>query len=315
MDHRLFLLILSFLICSFLGAALTLLGRRIMQSRQAKLRQRLGGESLDTDPEQLISPEYRNTSDGIVGQIDQRFSRFMAQTGVDLDPDTAFLVAVAVGLLLCGVVLLWRDDMLESAVAMLVGMASVLAYYSWRRSKRRSEIQEQLPDVMDSLARAVRAGQSLDQAIKLVGQTSAKPLGPEFKRCAKQLDMGLSVDSAMRSLSRRAPISEIRILATTFMVQRRSGGSLPTTLERLSHVIRDRINYHRQFKAATGAGRVSTTLIAVAGPLVAAYLIIFQREYFDRFTATSAGQALLASAILLQVVGITWIYSLLKSDY
>jgi tight adherence protein B len=315
-DPRLFLLILSFLICSFLGAAISVASRRIWANRHAKLHRRLGREEVDDENlDALISPEYRSNAQGVVGEIDKRFSRFMSQTGVDLDPDTAFLVSIAGGLLLSGVVLLWRDDFLAAAFAMVVGMSSVLIYYSWRRSRRRTEIQEQLPDVMDLLARAVRAGESLDQAIKLVGQSAAKPLGPEFLRCSKQLDMGLSIDAAMRSLSRRAPLSEMRILATTFMVQRKSGGSLPTTLERLSVVIRDRINYHRQFRASTGAGRVSTLLIGCAGPLVAAYLIVWQAEYFARFTSTNAGQLLLGTAIGLQMIGIFWIYQLLKSDY
>jgi tight adherence protein B len=168
---------------------------------------------------------------------------------------------------------------------------------------------------MELLARAVRAGESLDQAIQLVGSTVKKPLGPEFKRLAHQLEMGLSIDTAMRAISRRAPVAEIRILASALMVQRQTGGSLPITLERLSAVIRDRLSYHRQFKAATGAGRISTILIGVAGPLIALYLLIFQRDYFNKFFESFPGQMMLTTAICLQIIGFFWIYRLLKSDY
>jgi tight adherence protein B len=168
---------------------------------------------------------------------------------------------------------------------------------------------------MELLARAVRAGESLDQAVHLVGETVPKPLGPEFRRCARQMEMGLSVDAAMQSMSRRAPVTEIRILASALTVQRKTGGSLPITLERLSAVIRDRLNYRRQFKASTAAGRVSTLLIGAAGPFVAVYLMVFQAAYFQKFLDSFGGQMMLLTALVLQVVGYIWVYSLLRTDY
>jgi len=286
------------------------MGRRTM-----RMERRLGlGGPARQESDLRISPEF-DESPGMVGRLNRDFSRFFVQTGIDMSPDVGFLLAAATGLILAGVVLLWRDDMLESAGALAFGFLGVILYYRYRQSRRLVEIREQLPDVMELLARAVRAGESLDQAIQLVGATVAKPLGPEFGRMARQLEMGLSIDAAMRSVTRRAPVAEIRILASTLMVQRETGGSLPITLERLSAVIRDRISYHRQFKAATGAGRISTILIGLAGPLVGLYLFVFQREYFNKFTDSFPGQTMLVTAILLQVIGYLWIYRLLKSDY
>jgi tight adherence protein B len=313
--HRVVLLILSFLICSFLGTFFVLLAQRLWGRRQARMEQRLGlGPAPRRETTLQISPEFDETT-GLIGRVNRGFGRFFAQTGIEMSSDAAFLVAAALGLMLAGSVLLWRDDMLEAAGALGLGFLSVIGYYRYRRAKRLAEIREQLPDVMELLARAVRAGESLDQAVQLVGTTVAKPLGPEFSRLARQLEMGLSIDAAMRAMSRRAPVTEIRILASTLMVQRETGGSLSVTLERLSAVIRDRLSYHRQFKAATGAGRFSTLLIGIAGPLIAAYLFVFQREYFNKFTESYPGQMLLGTAILLQVIGFLWIYRLLKSDY
>lgn len=315
MPHRIIILILSFLICSLLGAVLTLATRRFARRKQTRLEKRLGiADYAPVLPELTISPEYR-AAQGSVGTIDRAFSRFVTQTGLELAPETAFLVALAAGLLSAGVVLLWRDNFLETMATMAVGMSLVFAYYFYRRARRTGQIREQLPDVMDLLARAVRAGESLDQAIQLVGQTIPRPLGPEFTRCAQQLDMGLSIDAAMQSMSRRAPVTEIRILASSLMVQRKTGGSLPITLERLSIVIRDRLNYRRQFKAATGAGRISTVLIGGAAPVVALYLLAFQRNYVHKFLETFGGMVLLTTAVLLQVIGYIWVYKLLKSDY
>lgn len=315
MPLRVFFLILSFLICSLLGTAMALFARRLTRRRAATLEKRLGLGDEAPDPDLVrISLEY-DTSQGWAAALDRRLARFMQQAGIALAPDAAFLVAVAVGLTLCGTILLWRDNFLEAAVALVAGFLAVFGYYGYCRAWRTNRIREQLPDVMDLMARAVRAGESLDQAIHLIGETVAKPLGPEFHRCARQLEMGLSIDATMQALTRRAPIAEIRILTSTLIVQRRAGGSLPATLERLSMVIRDRINYHRQFKAATGAGRVSTILIGSAGPLIGVYMVIWQHQYFQKFLTGTPGHLMLAAALVLQVVGYTWIYNLLKSDY
>jgi tight adherence protein B len=168
---------------------------------------------------------------------------------------------------------------------------------------------------MEILARAVRAGETLDQAIALVGATVEEPLRSEFIRCSKHLDMGLSMDASIRSLTRRAPLPETRILAATLMVQRRAGGSLPITLERLARVVRDRLSYQRQFRAATAAGRMSMIIILLAGPLVMAYMWFWQREYIQNFITSPQGHFLLVVAVILQIIGSLWVLSLIRADY
>jgi tight adherence protein B len=165
------------------------------------------------------------------------------------------------------------------------------------------------------MSRAVRAGETLDQAIDGAGRDTVEPLGVEWRRASRQLELGLSVPAAMRSMTKRAPLMELRILGTALNVQRRTGGNLPTTLDRLSQVIRDRLSYQRQFKAATGASRMATVLIALAGPLVFAYMMAFQPDYMGQFFTLPGGYTLLAIAGVLQLIGLTWVWGLLRNDY
>jgi tight adherence protein B len=314
-EPKVFLLVVSFLIASFLGAAVAIAIRGLFQRRRSFLQQQLAeAESAGPQLELSLEPDFAENP-GPLARFEGWFYRLIGETGIGFAPDAAMLMAVACGLVVCGVLLLWRDDFLAAAVGLVAGILMVIMYFVYRRGRRRAEIQDQLPDVMDLLSRAVRAGESLDQAMTLVGSSTSQPLGPEFQRCARQLEMGLSVNAAMRSLVRRMPLPEIRIMASTLVMQRRTGGSLSVMLDRLSRVVRDRINYHRQFRAATGAGRISTIMIGAAGPLVAIYMLTFQRDYFNRFFETYGGNVMLATAIALQVIGLVWIYSLLRSDY
>jgi tight adherence protein B len=125
----------------------------------------------------------------------------------------------------------------------------------------------------------VRAGESLDQAMQLVGEAVSEPVASEYRRCAKQLEMGLSVSATMQALSYRINIMDIRIFATALSVHRESGGNLPETLERLAKVIRDRMAYIQHQQSVTASGRISAFIIAVIGPILAGYLFIVQPEY------------------------------------
>jgi tight adherence protein B len=196
-----------------------------------------------------------------------------------------------------------------------MGMFLPFPYLLYRRSSRLRETQGHLADMLDLMARASRAGESLDQAISLVGEKAPEPLGTEFRRCARQLEIGLSLAATMRALVSRLPLMEVRILATTLTVHRQAGGNLAGTLERMARVVRDRLNHRRQIRSVTAAGRFSATLIAAMGPLVFLFLFTFQREYMDKLLTLPLGNILLLVAVGLEIVGVVWVIRLLRTEY
>lgn len=269
------------------------------------------GEALRRLPEPIDDAPAA----GLSNRIDQKFRRLIFESGLDLGAEAAFLLMVLVGLLVGGAIFVWRDEPVPAIAGILIGMGGPLMYYMVARGQRLKAIREQLPDCMDLMSRAVRAGETLDQAIESAGRQTANPLGIELRRAASQLEMGLSMPSAMRGLTRRAPISEVRILSAAFNVQRRSGGNLAVMLDRLARVVRDRLSYQRQFIAATGAGRLATIMISLAGPLVFTYMLIFQPSYMGNFFSLPGGTALLATAIALQLAGLVWVVGVLRNSY
>jgi tight adherence protein B len=251
---------------------------------------------------------------GIAGRIDATLERLVVESGVDLSTMATALLLLAGGMLIGGALWLWTQDLLAAAVGAVIGLALPLPWLAFRRSRRIREIRERLPDALDLVARAVRAGESLDQAIDLAGQKGPEPLATEFRRCARQLQMGLSMHAVMRALIHRLRLMEVRIFATTLAVHRQTGGNLAITLERMAAVIRQRINYHRQVRAATAAGRFSATLIATAGPLLFGYMFFFQYEYAGKLLTLPLGQSLLVIAVSLEIIGLLWISRMLKTD-
>ena len=250
-----------------------------------------------------------------LGRFDQWFDRMIVESGFGFSPVTALLLVVLTGLIGAGLTFVMTSNPLPTVGAAAFVMILTLAWFQIRRSRRITEIQQQLPDVVDLLARAVHAGENLEQAIELVGQEVADPLAAEFRWCSQQLSLGRTVSATMHSLVGRVRLIDMRLLATVLAVHRKTGGNLAMTLERLSVVSRDRLNYHGQMRATTGSGRISARMIAAAGPMLFLFLFFTQPEHMQRFFEDPFGRVLFATGVLLEIIGLIWMARLTRLNY
>jgi tight adherence protein B len=253
-------------------------------------------------------------SRSVSGRLDQAFDRLILETGYELTPHVAFLGLLASGLLFGGMLWVYYDQMLVGICGTMIGMVVPLAVMSIHRRRRLRAIREQLPMVLDLLARAVRAGSSADGAIRLVGAEADGTLGREFHHCSRQIDLGRSLASVMQALAARIRVVELRILATTLSVQRQTGGNLAETLERMGTVIRDRLSAQRQMLAATAAGRASALLIATISPIAYAIMFFWQPDHMRILFEDPMGQLMLTAAIALELIGMLWVVALLRQE-
>ncbi|MFK7778931.1 MAG: type II secretion system F family protein [Gimesia sp.] len=254
-------------------------------------------------------------SNSILGKFDQSFDRLILENGSEFTPFTAFLFIVACGLAIGGSIFVYSNHPLAGIAGMICGMIAILIVLHLRRRRRMQLIQEELPEMIDLLARSTHAGASLEQAITIVGEEARGPLSYEFRRCARQLDMNMSVSAVMKSLSNRIQLIDLKILTSTLMLYRKTGGNLPTNLERMSGVIRDRINYRRQLKASTGAGRASALLMTVIAPVAFVILLVAFPDHVSNLYTDPIGNILLLTAIVLEVIGVLWVSALLRTEY
>lgn len=250
----------------------------------------------------------------LLGKIDQGFDRLVLEATEVLSPISAALLMIAVGLAVGGCVWLAFDLPLAGLAAGMFGMFAPLLALMRIRSQRLQAIRIQLPTVLDMLARAVRAGESVDQAIKLIGEEAGGILGREFEHCSRQLELGRSFGSVMKRLAARIRLVEFRILTSTLIVQRQAGGSLPETLERMAAVIRDRTTAWRQIRAATGAGRASALLIAAVCPLAYLSLLVLQPDHLAVLYTDPLGKSMLVVAVVLELIGMLWVMALLRPE-
>ncbi len=263
----------------------------------------------------VARPDRDAAPAGVSGRFDQWFSRLVEETGWGWTPVTGALLVWLGALLAGGSVFLWTDQPMAASVGGLFGAVLVIVVLSVQRVRHISRLQQQFPTALEFIARSVRAGHNLDEAIVLAGSEGPQPLATEFAYCARQLELGLGVPAAVRSLADRLRLADVRVFATLLGVHRESGGNIAEVLERLALSIRDRMSYHRQLRAITSAGRMSAFFVAALGPILFVYMLVFHPEYGRALIETPLGQTLLMGAAVLEVIGLAWTARLLKPMY
>ncbi len=246
--------------------------------------------------------------------IDRAFDALVIESGTQIVPASAFLLCIAGAILASGVALVSSQQPVIVVSSSLTGFVLPIAWLAIRRAQRINAVQNELPHVLEMLARATRAGQSVEQGIDLVANEAGGILGEEFGQCAKQLAMGRAFDKVIISLATRVRVLDLRILTTTLVVQRQAGGHLSDTLERMAAVVRDRLVARRQIRAATSAGRASTLVTAVIAPVAYLAVFIFHRSHLQIMFDDPLGRSLLLTALILELVGLAWVFSLLRSE-
>lgn len=191
----------------------------------------------------------------------------------------------------------------DAAVAVAIGAAPGFYIYLLRESRfRRSEAL--LPEAVDLLGRALRAGLSLPSALETVGQEIAEPLGSEFRTLREEQTLGLPLRDAIMNLVGRLPIDDIRFLATAMLVQMETGGNLTQILDKTSTVMRERVRLRGQLRIYTAQGRI-TGWILCAMPFILFLLISIANPGYENLLVTDPfGIQLIHLGLVMMIVGV-----------
>ena len=251
---------------------------------------------------QTLDREHVSTLERVISRfLDLRL--FLDQAQVGLQP--VHFIAISLGLLFAGTLLSGIGGV-HPLLALLVGIGmSVLplVFCYFKRKRRFEAFQRQLPDALELLARALRAGHSLAAGFKLIADEMSQPLGSEFGRVYEEQNLGVAFEDALESMSNRIPNLDLRFFATAIVLQRQTGGDLAQILDKIGRLIRERFKIWGQIQALTGEGRISGVVLLGLGPLLFVAIYRVNPEYVRVLFDDPLGKKMLASAIFLQFVG------------
>ena len=180
------------------------------------------------------------------------------------------------------------------------------------RARRLAKFEEQFPEALDVIKRALKAGHPFTQALKLVSEDMEDPVGREFDLLFSAINYGGDVRAALLGLLERVPSVSVMAMVTAVLVQKETGGNLAETFERITAVIRGRFKLHRRVRTLSAEGRLSAWILAFV-PMVLFVVISFTTpSYLPELFKTQLGKNLLVAATCLGVVGILWIRRIIR---
>lgn len=180
------------------------------------------------------------------------------------------------------------------------------------RGKRFAKFEEGLPDALEAMCRALRAGHPFNETLRLVADEHKGPVAHEFGLTFADINYGNDVRRAMLGLLERIPSMTVMMLVTSILIHRETGGNLTEVLERLSSLIRGRFRFQRKIKTMSAEGRMSAWVLIAIPFLLAVALIITSPDYLTLLIKDPTGQTLVMGAFGSMLVGIFWIRKIIR---
>jgi len=197
----------------------------------------------------------------------------------------------------------WLPDLAVCIVLGILFCALPFFVLQIKRARRMRRFNQGLPDAIDLVCRALRAGHSLSAAIEIVGQEAAEPVRTEFREVYRQQNFGLPHRDALLQLARRVPSSDLQFVVTAMLVQKETGGNLVDILDRTVAVVRDRIRIEGEVRIYTAQGRLTGVILALL-PIIMFFLInIANHGYAKILLEDPLGRKLIYAGLSFMVIG------------
>lgn len=255
-----------------------------------------------------------NDEGGFANSINNEFDKLMVQSGLDITPSVMLFMCLFVGLIAGGMMFVFQENPLTAGMLCALGAAIPIIVAIVVRQRRQQKMMQQLPGMIDELARAAKTGRSIQQCWEIVANDTPTPLGEELKICSNRMRMGEDLAAALRELPYRTGIVTLNILVTALGVHQQTGGDLVRVLERLSQTIRDRLLFLGRLRAATAGSRLTAMLMLGLPVFIVFFFTARDVNYFPNLMASRMGQNVTLIGIALQIVGTIFIANILRNS-
>jgi tight adherence protein B len=191
--------------------------------------------------------------------------------------------------------------------AILAGLLAVMMpwlYLDYRKKSRLNQFERQLPDALDMIGRALKAGHAFNGGIQMVVMEFADPARTEFRKTLDEINFGLSYEDALRNMTERIDCTDLKFFVLSVIIQRQSGGNLAEILEKISGLIRERFKLFGKVKALTGEARISAVILTFLPFVIGGLIFMLNPAYIGILFQERVGQFMLIVAVSMMIVGI-----------
>ncbi len=200
-------------------------------------------------------------------------------------------------------------------IGLLIGaFAAICPFIQLRMKKNRriKRFQKQLPDALDLIARALKAGHAFTSGLKLAADELKDPIGTEFKETIDEINFGLSVSDALKNLTERVDCPDLRFFAVSVILQRETGGNLAEIMESLSSLIRKRFKFEGKVKILSSEGRFSAAVLLILPIVIGVLVQLLNPDYMEILYQEPSGRISIVVALISMAFGFLVIRRMIK---
>ena len=238
--------------------------------------------------------------------------RFLLQSGLEWAVDKLLILSLLSGVSFYTIFSFSSISMPFKSGMVLAATSMPWIYVQWKRNQRLRKMEQQLPDALDLIGRALRAGHALPSALLMAGDELSDPIAREFHITHDEINFGVSMQQALTNLSERVPSTDVRYFVVAVLIQREAGGNLTEVLDNLSRLIRDRLKFHAKVKVLTTEGRMSAWVLGVLPFGLTALLNFANYDFISVLWTDPVGIQITNVVLGMMAVGVIWLYKLIQ---
>jgi tight adherence protein B len=289
--------------------------RKKLESRLSEIEEESSEESFSS----LLRQKYLRQLSPLERQLEdlpsmRHLAQIIAQGGHKFLAYRVVLLSViiAVG----AAVLAWvmTRSIPIAAISLIIGGVLPFMKIFGDRTKRIEKFEEQLPDAIDMVKRALRAGHPFVGAIKLVSEEMDEPVAGEFGTTFSDINYGNDARRAMIGLLQRVPSVTVMALVTSILVQRETGGNLAEILDQIATVLRGRFKLQRKIKTLSAEGRLSAWILALVPLVLFAVIWVTSPDYLPMLLEEEVGKKMIIYGVVSGFIGIFWVRRVIRIE-
>ncbi len=289
--------------------------RKKLQSRLSEIEEESDEESFSS----LLRQKYLRQLSPLERQLEdfpsmRHLAQIIAQGGHKFLAYRVVLLSVVMAVVAALLVWVMTRSVAITAISLVISGALPFMRIFGDRTKRIEKFEEQLPDAIDMVKRALRAGHPFTGAIKLVSEEMDDPVAAEFGTTFSDINYGNDARRAMIGLLQRVPSVTVMALVTSILVQRETGGNLAEILDQISTVVRGRFKLQRKVKTLSAEGRMSAWILALVPLVLFAVIWVSSPDYLPMLLEEEAGKKMVIYGVVSGVIGIFWVRRVIRIE-
>ncbi len=298
-------------------------GMMLRRKLEARLEEVSQGPEEPSSPAAKVKKLLKTQVEGPLPAVDRLFGetergsalgRWIEQSGVKTTISAVLLTSAGAGVAVGFILNMAFRAPWALPLGFAVGFAVPFGVLKMKRGRRMRAFEEQFPEALDLIARALKAGHAFATGLKMAADELPEPVGPEFRKTFDEQNFGLPLKDALENLTFRVPLLDVRFFATAVLIQRETGGNLSEILENLGHVVRERFKILRQVRVYTAHGRLTGYVLLALPAVLCIALAYINPDHMNLLFRDRMGQMLLMTAIVMQTVGYVWIRQVVKIE-